>query len=314
MEAPRIVSLLPAATETLFALGLGPHLVGRSHECDYPPEATLVPICSKSKLKARPGESLDIHNDLVALIQQALAIYEVDPEQLRALRPNFIVTQHQCSVCAVSMEDVQHAIADWLGHAPRIISLAPNTIEDIFRDILFLGHTFNSVFPAEDLVGKCLRRMNTISARGRDLRHKPRVACIEWTDPLMAAGFWVPELVSSAGGLPLFSQPGQHAPDISIETLIEEDPDLLMMMPCGFDLTETRKAVHTFAQNPEWSQLRAVQSGNVYITDGRQFFSRPGPRMVESLEILAEIFHPEIFEFGHGGKGWQRFFPLSGFS
>ena len=311
MDAPRIVSLLPAATETLFALGLGPHLVGRSHECDYPPEVALTPVCSKTKLQAKPGQSLDIHNDLKELIRQALAIYEVDPDRLRALRPNYIVTQHQCNVCAVSMADIKRALSGWLGHAPEIISLAPSTIEDIFRDILLLGNIMNAVFPAEDLVGSCLRRVNTIGAMGRDMRQKPRVACIEWIEPLMAAGFWVPQLVANAGGQPLFSQAGQHSPSISMDTLVAQDPDLLIMMPCGFDLAETRKAVHAISGNPQWQQLRAVQSGNVFITNAKQYFSRPGPRVVESLEILAEIFHPQVFEFGHAGKGWQRFFPLS---
>lgn len=307
MDKPRIVSLLPAATETLFALGLGRHIVGRSHECDFPAEAQQIPICSRSRLKAPEGQSQAIHEDLQTLLAQALAIYEVDLERLRELQPTHIVTQHQCSICAVSLSDVEQALSTWLGQSPHILSFAPQTLEDIFEDILELGRVLHATFAAEDLVGKCLRRMNFVIARGQDMRQKPNVACIEWTEPLMMAGYWVPQLVTYAGGHALLAEAGQHAPPIALEALAKANPDLILAMPCGYNLEQTQKAIEALSLAPLWSTLRAVQEDRVFISEGHQYFSRPGPRMADSLEILAEILHPACFSFGYEGHGWKKF-------
>lgn len=307
MGSPRIVSLLPAATEILFALGLDAFMVGRSHECDYPVACQQLPVCSYSRLKSQPADSNAIHREIATLIQQALAIYEVDLRLLQQLQPTHIITQHQCSVCAVSPSDLDHALSQWLGHKPQIVSLSPFKLRDIFDDILKIGHLFNVYFQAEDLVGEFWKRMNYISALGKDSSQKPSVGCIEWTEPLMAAGYWVPQLVARAGGRDLFGEEGAHAAHLTMERLHAENPEVVIAMPCGYNLAQTTSAIEILSQHPLWNQLDAVRNGCVYLTDGHQFFNRPGPRMVQSLEIMAEILHPDLFHFEHEGNGWLRF-------
>lgn len=303
----RIVSLLPAATEILYALGLRDAIVGRSHECDYPPGALDYPVCTRTRVFSETGDSASIHRDIVHLIEQALAIYEVDAERLKALRPTHILTQDMCSVCAVSPQDLTKALGDWLGEAPVLISLSPNTLEDIFCDILRMGEVFQKPFEAEDYVGACWKRIHRVLARGQDISPKPSVVCIEWTDPLLVAGHWVPELVQGSGGRALLATPGQRAVPISMHHLAEANPDIIVAMPCGFHLEQTHQAMQTLRTHPLWPTLNAVRNQQVYLTNGNQFFNRPGPRIVESLEILAEILHPQVFSFGHRGTGWRSF-------
>ncbi len=302
---PRVVSLIPSATEIVCALGFESDLVGRSHECDYPEAVKRLPACTTPKLPL-DGTSYEIDARVKAIVQEGLSVYRVDGERLRALRPDVVVTQSQCEVCAASLEDVARAISDWVEARPRLVSLAPNALADVWRDIAAVAEALAVPERGTALAERLRQRIATIARRAEALSGRPRVACVEWLDPLMAAGNWVPELVSIAGGDNLFGEAGKHSPWMSWEALVECDPDVIVFMPCGFDIDRTRRDLPLLVERLEWSRLRAVTDSRVAIADGNQFFNRPGPRLVESLEILAEILHPEIFRFGHEGVGWVR--------
>jgi iron complex transport system substrate-binding protein len=302
----RLVSLIASATEIICDLGLESYLVGRSHECDYPDSVKRLPICTAPKIDVH-GASGDIDRQIKAIVQEGLSVYRVDADKLRELKPDFIVTQTQCEVCAVSQSDVEAAVCDWIESRPRIVSLAPNTLADVWSDIRRVGETLGAADrKIRRVLERILGRTTAIVAKVRDRRERPTVACIEWVDPLMAAGNWVPELVQMAGGINLFGEAGKHAPWMTWEQFVAADPDVIVLMPCGFDIERTRQDVRLLSRWPEWPFLRAVQSRRVFVCDGNQYFNRPGPRLVESLEILAEVLHPEVFDFGHKGTGWQR--------
>ncbi len=302
---PRVVSLIASATEMVCALGFEADLVGRSHECDYPESVKRLPVCTAPKFDVTGG-SLDIDRRVKELLQEATSVYRVDAELLRHLRPDVIVTQAQCEVCAVSLRDVEAAVCGWLGAGVRVVSLQPNALADVWTDLRAVAAALGVPERGEALVGEYLRRIDTIADRARDLPARPTVACVEWVEPLMAAGNWVPELVALAGGVDLFGSAGKHAPWMTWQQLRERDPDVIVALPCGFDLERTRTEMMALTRLPEWPALRAVRADRVIVTDGNQFFNRPGPRLVESLEILAEVLHPETFHFGHEGTGWRR--------
>jgi iron complex transport system substrate-binding protein len=304
---PRIVSLIASATEIVCALGLEEHLVGRSHECDYPPSVQRLPVCTEPKFDVH-GSSYQIDQRVKAVLQEALSVYRVHADQLKQLRPDVIVTQSHCEVCAVSQRDVEAVLCEWLAERPQIVSLAPNALADVWTDIQRVAEALNVSERGEEVVSRLQARMAGIADRARSLPDKPTVACVEWIEPLMAAGNWMPELVAMGGGNNLFGQAGQHAPWMTWDELRQRDPDVLVLLPCGFDIPRTRQDVPLLVQQPGWADLKAVQTGRVFVTDGNQFFNRPGPRLVESLEILAELLHPETFSFGHHGSGWQPLF------
>jgi iron complex transport system substrate-binding protein len=303
---PRIVSLIASATEIVCALGQEEHLVGRSHECDFPASVLRLPVCTEPKFDVH-GSSYQIDQRVKAILQEALSVYRVHADQLKQLRPDVIVTQSQCEVCAVSQRDVAQAVGEWLEERPRIVSLAPNALADVWADIERVAEALEIPERGDELVGRLQERITAIAVKARSLREKPAVACIEWIEPLMAAGNWMPELVEMAGGVNLFGKAGQHAPWMTWDELRPRDPDVIVVLPCGFDIERTRQEMPALIRQRGWTDLRAVRQGKVYLTDGNQYFNRPGPRLVESLEILAEILHPATFHFGHEGPGWQRF-------
>ncbi|BAZ50486.1 putative iron transport system substrate-binding protein [Nostoc sp. NIES-4103] len=300
----RIVSLIPGGTEILATLGLASAIVGRSHECDYPPEIQNRPVCTQPRLNSN-AKSGDIHDEVNNLLQSALSIYEIKTDVLEELQPTHIITQDQCDVCAVSFHEVEKAVASLIHSSPEIISLQPNVLQDVWTDIERVGNVFDvdSVKVLENLEARVKICQQKI--QGLSLTELPGVACIEWTDPLMTAANWIPELVNLAGGQSLFSAIGKPSPQLEWETLIVSNPDVIVFMPCGFDLNRTRTEAQVLTQRPEWQKLHATKSGRVYITDGNSYFNRPGPRLVDSLEILAEILHPEIFEYGYKGTAWE---------
>jgi iron complex transport system substrate-binding protein len=302
---PRIVSLIASATEIVCALGFEDSLVGRSHECDYPPSVRRLPVCTAPKF-ATDGTSYEIDQRVKAIVQEALSVYRVDGELLRELEPDVIVTQCHCEVCAVSLREVERTVCAWLRQCPQLVALEPNALADVWASIERVAEALAVPARGAEVVQHLQQRMEAIAARARALPERPTVACIEWVEPLMAAGNWMPELVELAGGVNLFGQAGRHAPWMSWEQLCERDPDVVVLLPCGFDIARTRQDLPLLTRRPEWPNLRAVRSGRVFVTDGNQFFNRPGPRLVESLEILAEVLHPEAFHFGHEGTGWQR--------
>jgi len=306
MPKPRIVSLLPACTEVVCALGLEGRLVGRSHECDFPKSIRRLPVCTTPKINPN-STSAEIDRDVKALAQQALSLYHVDEAQLRALKPDFILTQTQCAVCAVSLEDVEAAVACWTGGRPRIISWSPGRLTEFWTEFARVGEELGVASRARDHIRELKGRVADIIVKSAQVNRRPSVACIEWLEPLMAAGNWVPELVELAGGKSLFGEPGQHSPWLDWNALRERNPEVLVVMPCGMDLARTERELSALTSRLGWSKLRAVQRNNVCLTDGNAFFNRPGPRLVESLEILGEILQPGYFSFGHEGRAWRRF-------
>ncbi len=298
---PRIVSLIASATEIVCALGLEDQLVGRSHECDFPPSIHRLPVCTEPKFDVT-GSSADIDRRVKAVLQDALSVYRVHSDILRELRPDVIVTQSQCEVCAVSQRDVEEAVGRWLDARPRIVSLAPNALSDVWDDIRRVAQALDVPERGGQLVGWLRQRMTAIAERARALSHRPTVACIEWIEPLMAAGNWMPELVDLAGGVNLFGAAGRHSPWLTWEQLRERDPEVIVVLPCGFDLERTRREMPALSGRAGWGELQAVRAGRVFLADGNQYFNRPGPRLAESLEILAELCHPEVFHFDHEGR------------
>ena len=299
----RIVSLIPSATEIVCALGLEDQLVGRSHECDFPASITHLPVCTEPKFDVN-GTSCEIDTRVKNLLENSLSVYRVFPEMLKELQPDVIVTQTQCDVCAVSLHDVELALDSWLGKKPAIVPLQTTDLSGVWNDLRTVAITVGQEAQGEMVLSTLNARMNAIAGQAKTLRNPPRVACIEWIDPLMAAGNWVPELVTMAGGCNLFGEAGQHAPWITWKAIQEADPDMILVLPCGFSLSQIQDHLPELASNSIWSTLLAVRMGRVYATDGNQYFNRPGPRLVESLEILAEIFHPRVFDFNHQGSGW----------
>ena len=306
---PRIVTLLPSATEIVCALGFEAQLVGRSHECDYPRSVERLPVLTSPKFDIE-GTSAEIDQRVRKILGDALSVYRVDVELLRCLRPDVIVTQSQCDVCAVNLRDVEQAAADWIGGPPpRIVSLAPYSLGDVLADIERVGLELGAPERGTKLVDALRRRMSAIEKQAATGGNRPTVGCIEWLDPLMVAANWIPELVTMAGAQSFFGGSGQHSPTIDLDRLVRTDPDVIVLMPCGFNIARTAEEWNALAGRPGWDQLRAVREQQVYFTDGNQYFNRPGPRIADSLEILAEILHPQIFRFGHEGTGWRRVTP-----
>ncbi len=238
-------------------------------------------------------------------MQRGLSVYDVDAERLRELEPSAILTQDQCEVCAASLEDVEKALREWLGSRPNVVSLSPATLSDVWEDIGRVAEALGVRERGRAVSEELSDRLTAVTERTLRLKERPVVACVEWIDPLMAAGNWVPELVTLAGGQSLFGEVGKHSPWLEWAQLRDADPDVIALMPCGFDRARTRSELGPLVARPGWSELRAVRGGRVAVTDGNQFFNRPGPRLVESLEILAEILHPDAVDFGHRGVGWE---------
>jgi iron complex transport system substrate-binding protein len=300
----RIVSLIPSSTEIVHALGFGDQLVGRSHECDFPAGVEGLPFCTAPKFNP-DGRSYEIDQRVKAILQESMSVYRIDAELLRDLAPDVIITQTQCEVCAVSFKDVERVCDEWLDTPAEIVSLEPNFLGDVLADIERVATALGAPERGTDYVTGMRARMDAIAAKTQPLREKPTVACVEWIDPLMAAGNWMPELVEMAGGINLFGEAGKHSPWMTWEALKAADPDVIVVLPCGSDIAKAVSELPALTARPDWSSLRAVQENQVYITDGNQYFNRPGPRLAESLEILAEILHPTLFNFGHQGTGWQ---------
>jgi len=301
----RLLPLISSATEIVHALGLGEFQVGRSHECDYPPGIEALPICTRPAIPVS-GSSAEIDRLVKERVAAALSVYDVDSELIRRLEPTHIFTQTQCKVCAVSLDDVERAMREELSIDARVVSLEPYALADLWRDIRRVALACDCEARGEHLVNSLQQKMNEIERRAR-AGVPQSVAAIEWLEPLMAGGNWVPELIEMAGGRNLFGAAGQHSPWMSWEQLAAADPDVIVMLPCGFDLARTRGEMHWLAERSGWRELKAVRERRVFLCDGNQFMNRPGPRLVESLRIFAEILHPDRFEPALEGIGWERF-------
>lgn len=240
------------------------------------------------------------------MLKNALSVYQIDEKKLQQMQPDIIITQAQCEVCAVSLKDVETAVCEWVESRPQIVSLEPNQLSDIWKDFINIAEALGVKEQGHELVSQLKQRMNKIAQKTKKFPQKPMVVCIEWIEPLMSAGNWMPELIEMGGGINLFGVAGEHSPWMSWEQLLEANPDVILVMPCGFNLSRSKTEMSSLSQKPEWSQLNAVQNQQVYLTDGNQYFNRPGPRLVESLEIIAEILHPTHFDFHHQQSGWER--------
>lgn len=309
MSKLRIISLLASSTETLYRLGLLEFVVGRSHECDYPASVLDLPVCTSPKFEV-DGTSYEIDQKVKALVQEGLSVYRVDAEKIKSLNPTHIVTQIQCEVCAVSQKDVVDACGLTFGDEVKIISLKPDCLEDIFQDILSLANELIYPDRGRTLLIEMLEKLDTTRKVCQRLANNseslPTIACIEWIEPLMAAGNWVPELVEIAGGKNLFGEAGKHSPWMKMEELVNADPDVVLVTPCGFDINRTMSEMHLLLDNPDFASLSCVKNKRLYVADGNQFFNRPGPRIVESFEMLAEMLYPEDFNSGLEGTGFVK--------
>ena len=301
----RVLSLLSSTTEVVYALGCEDQLVGRSHECDYPPAVMTLPICTKPKFNV-DGSSIEVDGQVKSILQNALSVYYINEDLLKELKPDIILTQSQCEVCAVSEKDVKGVVKNITGINPDIISVEPNSVKDIFKDIKIIAEALNVVDKGADLIEFMKYRIRTLK-KSYDDKSELTVAAIEWIDPLMAAGNWVPELIEMAGGINLFGEAGKHSPWMEYKDLIEKDPQTIIIMPCGYNIQKSIFEIDSLIKQKGWQKINAVQNNKVYITDGNQYFNRPGPRIVDSLNIFAEIFHPSHFNFNFEGSGWLKY-------
>ena len=264
--------------DALGAIGL---LVGRSHECDYPPCVRNLPACTRPLIDV-DADSRTIDAQVRNSARNALSIYEVFDDVLARLQPTHILTQVQCDVCAVSLRDVERSIASRLASAPQLVALNPASLADIWDDFRRVGEAVG--VDAEPVIRELKSRMTPVNSAS-----PPTVACIEWIEPLMAAGNWTPELIHLAGGLDVFGKPGIHSPWITWEELLARDPDVVIVAPCGFDLARTRGEMHWLTERPDFARLKAVRTRRLFLADGNQFFNRPGPRIVETFRIIGQM-------------------------
>ena len=287
----RIASLLPSATEILCALGLSDRIVGVSHECDFPSEIRGRRVLTEPKLDPS-GTSTAIDAAVRRLVRDGLSVYRIREADLRAARPDLIVTQEHCEVCAVSFAEVEQAARALLDAPAAIVSLKPNRLSDVLDDFGRVAAAAGVDAAGASLIEECRARLDRITARLRYARSRPRVACVEWLDPLMVAGNWVPELVELAGGTHALTTAGQHSPAISWDDLLAYAPDVVIVMPCGFRLEQTRRELSQLIARPQWAALPAVRNRRVYSVDGNAYLNRPGPRIVDSAELLAGLIQP----------------------
>ncbi len=333
----RIVSLLPAATEIVAALGLAERLVGRSHECDEPPHVARLPALTAPRIDPA-ASSREIHEQVGRAVGATdvaqppaagtASLFTLDVEQLAALAPDLILTQATCAVCAVATADVEAAVARAAefqmaefqaagrqpSSLPRVLPLSPTTLEGVFTDILTVGAATGTLAKAREVIARLQARCDSIACRTRQLQRRtaddaaagglvastsggPRVALVEWLDPPMAAGNWVPQLVALAGGTDVLGHRGSHSHWISWDDLAAADPDVVVLIPCGFPLERVVAESASPAVQPHLAGLRAARTGRLWAVDGHHLFNRPGPRLVDSLEVLAEILHPGSFAF-----------------
>lgn len=286
----RIVSLLPSATEIVCALGLRDALVGVSHECDHPADVVGLPVLTAPKLDPR-GTSRAIDDDIRGLVAAGLGVYAIDATLLEELRPDLIVTQDQCDVCAVAYRDVVDAVRRLAHPSTEIVSLRPGRLDDVWRDVETVAAAAGVADRGREVADRLRARVAALEARTASLP-RPRIACLEWFDPLMAAGNWVPDLIAAAGGSGGLAASGAHSSWLEWDALVADRPDVLCAMPCGFSLDRTVAELAVMLQEPRWQLLPAVRDGRVFAVDGSSYFNRPGPRLVESAEILAAILHP----------------------
>jgi iron complex transport system substrate-binding protein len=287
----RIVSLLPSATEIAFALGLGDQVIAVSHECDYPLEASKRPVLTKSAIHQKIHKSLEIDREVES---RGGDIYEIDTKLLDRLKPDLILTQELCAVCAVSYTKVKEA-ARVLDSDTKIVSLEPNSLEEIIDNIRLVGSITGKVSKAEELASQLSSRIEKVRERTQRVEQRPRVFFMEWLHPPWAGGHWIPQMVDYAGGVEGLGTLGKPSRKIGWDEVLDYQPEIIVISPCGFDLNGVLKELHVLASYSGWENIPAFRSSNIYAVNASAFFSRPGPRVADGLELLAHIIHPRLF-------------------
>ncbi len=303
--AQRIVSFLPSATEMACALGLCDQLVGITHECDYPPAVTSKPVVVRNALPIETMSQSEIDAAVAARLREGNSLYEVDEEMLSRLAPDLILTQNLCQVCAPSGNEVSTALKS-LATKPEILWLTPNCIEGIFANVQALGAATGREAEADQLIASGRARLARVAAIAGSVNRRPRVFCVEWFEPVYGSGHWVPEMVKLAGGIDQLSRERQDSVRIAWSQVIEYQPEVLILSPCGFNLDQVIERVPAMTDHPGWTNLPAVRNGRVYAVDANSYFARPGPRVVDGVELLAHLIHPNLFTWTGSPQAFKQ--------
>ena len=303
--SPQIVSFLPSATEIACALGLTEQLVGITHECDYPPEVEGKAVVVRSALPIETMSQAEIDVAVAQRMRAGQSLYEVNEKLLQELAPDLILTQDLCQVCAPSGTEVSQAL-NLLPKKPRILWLTPNSIEQIFANVLELGEATGCASEAAELIASGWARLKKVEAVTSRLSNRPRVFCMEWLDPVYCSGHWVPEMVRIAGGEDTLGREGADSVRISWDDVREFAPEVLIITPCGFNLEKTIDQARMLPNYEGWSSLPAVREGRVYAVDANSYFARPGPRVVDGTELLAHLINPDVFSWEGPIGAYQR--------
>jgi len=296
VETRRIVSFLPSATEMICALGLGDRLLGVTHECDYPPEIVDKPIVVRNVLPIESMSQSEIDRAVTQRLRDGLSLYRVDEALMQEIAPDLILTQDLCQVCAPSGNEVSQLLKT-LPSKPQILWLTPKSLEQIFDNLRDLGEATGRSQIAETLIAEGRARLEKIDAVTRTALSRPRVFCMEWMDPVYCSGHWVPEMVRIAGGIDKLGREGTDSVRIQWTDVLQWQPEVLIVMPCGFGLEKAAEQARQLSAYPGWADLPAVRDSRVYAVDANSYFARPGPRIVEGTELLAHLFHPELVEW-----------------
>ncbi len=296
----KIVSLIPSATEIISALNLRNNLVGISHECDYPKEILKLPKLTNSRIKTEKS-SAKIDYDIKEILEKSLSVYEVKSDLLKKLDPDVIITQSQCSVCAVSLKDVEECLGNFIKKKPLLIDLKPNTFDEVLEDINLVGRKLDKKVESHSLVKKIKNEINEIKAKTLNSKIK-NVLCIEWIEPIMTAGNWIPQLIEFAGGKSVLAKSGRNSNFIKPEHINFKEVDIVIFMPCGFDIKRSKEEI--LKANIDFDNI--LKNKKKFIVDGNKYFNRPGPDLLESTKILAEIIHPDIFPAKQNIQRWIK--------
>lgn len=291
MFPERIVSFLPSATEMIYSLGAADRLVAVTHECDFPPETRVKPVAVRASLSLETMSSHEIDAAVSGQLAAGRSLYTVDENLLRALQPDLIITQNLCQVCAPSGNEITQALRQ-LRRPPRLLTLTPHSLNDVLQNFCEVGDAIGCRDEADSLVAAARKRLDVVRERSAELE-PPRVFCMEWTDPVYSSGHWVPEMIEIAGGVDAIGRKGTDSVRIPWEQVLANAPEVMVVMPCGFSLREAIKQTSNLAALPGWSELPAVRNRRVFAADANAYFARPGPRLVDGVELLAHLFHPE---------------------
>ena len=297
----RICSLLPSATEVIASLGLSDELVGISHECDYPPSIKNVPVMVEPMIPPHGLSSDDIDRQVHQLVASGQRLYRLNDHLLRQAQPDLILSQDLCHVCAVTPDQLHQALSS-MPRQPTVLTLNPSTVHDVIDDVVRIGDAAGRSAEGHRLATQLRDRLDTIRTRVQDIAHRPRVVCIEWLSPLYVAGHWVPEMVQLAGGQDVLAQPGSPSRVVTWDEVLAAAPDILLVMPCGFSVERTQTELSQLLQQPDQWRLSRNLAQHTFLVDASSFFSRPGPRLIDGIELLTAILHPSGDDYIHESK------------